>query len=74
MQIHIFINTIIEIESRQSIVLLTTTLNCTIQLMSLVKFDEPRVGIITNVNKFSSKFRKQVTNRQTILIDAKRSM
>lgn len=37
--------------------------------MSLVKFDEPRVGIITNVNKFSSKFRKQVTNRQTILID-----
>lgn len=39
--------------------------------MSLVKFDEPRVGIITNVNKFSSKFRKQVTNRQTILIDTK---
>lgn len=39
--------------------------------MSLVKFDEPRVGIITNVNKFSSKFRKQVTNRPTILIDTK---
>lgn len=39
--------------------------------MSLVKYDEPRVEIITNVNKFSSKFRKQVTNRQTILIDTK---
>lgn len=39
--------------------------------MSLVKYDEPRVEIITNVNKFSSKFRKQITNRQTILIDTK---
>lgn len=39
--------------------------------MSLVKYDEPRVEIITDVNKFSSKFRKQVTNRQTILIDTK---